>query len=69
MHDNTQRFRFLIGSLFSGYGDLDLVVEHAFNVQIVWFSEINQPVVGVSSPATGSTLRTWATSAPSIGTP
>lgn len=30
-----------IGSLFSGYGGLDLAVEHVFHAQTIWFSEIS----------------------------
>lgn len=33
-----------VGSLFSGYGGLDLAVEHVFNAETIWFSEINEPV-------------------------
>jgi DNA (cytosine-5)-methyltransferase 1 len=45
MHDtNSHSPRLRIGSLFSGYGGLDLAVEHAFNAQTIWSSEINQPV-------------------------
>ncbi|TQL44753.1 DNA (cytosine-5)-methyltransferase 1 [Leucobacter komagatae] len=30
-----------VGSLFSGYGGLDLAVEHVFRAQTIWFSEIS----------------------------
>lgn len=36
-----------VGSLFGGYGGLDLAVEHVFNAETVWFSEINEPVARV----------------------
>ena len=36
-----------IGSLLSGYGGLDLAVEHVFNAKTVWFSELNEPVARV----------------------
>lgn len=41
--------RLRIGSLFSGYGGLDLAVEHVFNARTVWFSELNEPVARVFS--------------------
>ena len=45
MHDQEDHPRRLkIGSLFSGYGGLDLAVEHVFNAETVWFSELNEPV-------------------------
>ncbi len=50
MHDQEdQTPRLKIGSLFSGYGGLDLAVEHVFNANTVWFSELNQPVAAVFS--------------------
>lgn len=51
MHDlNTDgESRLRIGSLFSGYGGLDLAVEHVFNAKTVWFSELNEPVARVFS--------------------
>ena len=48
MHDiEDQPRRLKIGSLFSGYGGLDLAVEHVFNADTVWFSELNEPVAAV----------------------
>lgn len=43
-HARQQSFASRIRSLFSGYGDLGLAAEHTFNAQIVWFSEINEPI-------------------------
>lgn len=50
MHDYalpTLGRRLRVGSLFSGYGGLDLAVEHVFNAETIWFSEINEPVARV----------------------
>ena len=38
-----------VGSLFSGYGGLDLAVEEVFNARTIWFSEINEPVARIFS--------------------
>ena len=44
MHDQEDQLpRLKIGSLFSGYGGLDLAVEHVFNAKTVWFSKLNKP--------------------------
>ena len=45
MHDPNRPLR--VGSLFSGYGGLDLAVEHVFDAETIWFSEISQPVARV----------------------
>ena len=50
MHDQEDHPpRLKIGSLFSGYGGLDLAVEHVFNAETEWFSELNEPVARVFS--------------------
>ncbi len=36
-----------IGSLFSGYGGLDLAVEHVLGAKTIWFSENNQHVARI----------------------
>ena len=38
-----------VGSLFSGYGGLDLAVEEVFDARTAWFSEITEPVARVFS--------------------
>ncbi|GAB2448273.1 hypothetical protein GCM10027062_32340 [Nocardioides hungaricus] len=46
-NDTDDERRLRIGSLFSGYGGLDLAVEEVFDARTVWFSEINEPVACV----------------------
>jgi DNA (cytosine-5)-methyltransferase 1 len=46
-HVATDEERLRVGSLFSGYGGLDLAVEQVFDARTVWFSEINEPVARV----------------------
>lgn len=36
-----------VGSLFTGYCVLDLAVEHVFNAETAWFSEMNEPVARI----------------------
>lgn len=49
MHDiaSSSIRRPRIGSLFSGYGGLDLAVEHATGGETVWFSELKETVARV----------------------
>ena len=48
VHDPNHHDRPLrVGSLFSGYGGLDLAVEHVLNAQTIWFSENNPHVARV----------------------
>jgi DNA (cytosine-5)-methyltransferase 1 len=63
--------RLRVGSLFSGYGGLDLAVEEVFDARTVWFSEINEPVARVfahhwpDAPNLGDiTEIDWSTAAP-----
>lgn len=44
-HDRTHPLR--VGSLFSGYGGLDLAVEHALGAETIWFSENNEHVARI----------------------
>ncbi|QOS59544.1 DNA cytosine methyltransferase [Thermobifida fusca] len=45
--DKVDDRRLRVGSLFSGYGELDLAVEQVFDTHTIWFAEINEPVVHV----------------------
>lgn len=47
MHEPNDDRRLRVGSLFSGYGGLDIAVEQVFDARTVWFSEINEPVARV----------------------
>jgi DNA (cytosine-5)-methyltransferase 1 len=40
--------RLWVGSLFSGYGGLDLAVEDVFDTRTVWFSEINEALLAAT---------------------
>lgn len=44
---NASRLPLRVGSLFSGYGGLDLAVEHAFDAETIWFSENNPHVARI----------------------
>ena len=46
-NDGNDDRRLRVGSLFSGYGGLDLAVEQVFDARTIWFSEINEPVARV----------------------
>ncbi|GAA2229701.1 DNA cytosine methyltransferase [Herbiconiux moechotypicola] len=48
-NDHKSDHRLRVGSLFSGYGGLDLAVEEVFDARTIWFSEINEPVARVFS--------------------
>ncbi|MDY0945272.1 DNA cytosine methyltransferase [Frigoribacterium sp. CFBP9039] len=45
-NESTDR-RLRVGSLFSGYGRLDLAVEEVFDAHAVWFSQSKEPVARV----------------------
>ena len=45
--DEPSDRRLRVGSLFSGYGGLDLAVEQVFDGRTIWFSEIKEPVARV----------------------
>jgi DNA (cytosine-5)-methyltransferase 1 len=45
--DESADRRMRVGSLFSGYGGLDLAVEEVFDARTIWFSEINEPVARI----------------------
>lgn len=47
MRTSNNDHRLRVGSLFSGYGGLDLAVEEVFDARTVWFAEINEPVARV----------------------
>lgn len=44
---NASRPPLRVGSLFSGYGGLDLAVEHALGAETIWFSENNPHVTRI----------------------
>ena len=44
---NDHRRPLRVGSLFSGYGGLDLAVEHVFDAETIWFSENNKHVARI----------------------
>ena len=66
--DKVDDRRLRVGSLFSGYGELDLAVEQVFDTHTIWFAEINEPVVHVFARHWPN-APTSATSPPSTGTP